>query len=328
MPRRGERNQEGRAQLRPRFVRRTAAGGRVGPETWASLVALALLGLAVALSAGESPGERRLAALSPGEREFFRRQRERFEELDPAEQARLRALAAELASAPDAEPLRQTLRDYQAWLFETLSPGEIAELKRLPAATRVAQVARWERQRQPLVPAPLDPLDRAALAEWLSERIVARAAAKGSDKPRPNRRPPASEARRPAWLGALLQRAADGSLRGAFPQLEPADVEALAGRLSPAAARQLRECSPAQQRQLVLAWITEVIRDRLPEIPAAELARFFEQELSPKERDVFLALAPEEMDLRLRLRYLRAQRGGAARRPGRGPQERGPDAAG
>ncbi len=267
-------------------------------------VAWVAVGASALLVAAVNPWSERLARierLTPAEREHLARQRQRLDELPAEQQLRLRRLADELDAAPDGPRLERVMLRYFDWLQQSVSVAERAELRGLPLEERVARIARWQRDRVVPREIQLGADDRAQVAAWVEALVTERFGNRGDGGPR-------SGSRRQLWTAALLNRTQEGSLRSALPSLSPEDLRNLAERLSPATRAAFRSSSHEAQRRMVYLWIRQAIQSRLPEVAPDALARYFEESLSANERDQLLALEPEEMELRLRLRYLKAQR--------------------
>ena len=115
----------------PEMLLDRALSDRWRPVAWS--LGMAILVVAGFVAAGESWADRRarIERMSPAEKDQLLRQQQRFLQLAPTEQLRLRSFATELEKAPDAAELRQVLDQYCQWLLT------------LPVLERAGSYCRW-----------------------------------------------------------------------------------------------------------------------------------------------------------------------------------------
>jgi hypothetical protein len=137
-------------------------------------VSLGLVTFAVAAWA-DTAAERaaRLAKLPPAEKEALLRKKKHFDNLDPAEQERLRKLHKSLSAAPDAQQLDGVLVRYSNWL-RALQSTQRTELLSLPPDERIERIKKLvreqERQRfQDFAESNLPPADQELIYQWLDK---------------------------------------------------------------------------------------------------------------------------------------------------------------
>ncbi len=336
----------------PRLGRRlvwalAAAGGLLACGLWA----WASLG-----RAGELLAERRAAveSLAPAEKEALLEHLKRFEGLKSPERARLRQLNQQIEAAEDGPRLRAVMVRYYEWL-KMLPPGQQAELADLPAPKRVARIkSLLEEQAKRFPHRPgggeagrrelrkggfrldgsragswLSEADQDAMLKWFeayarkqqavflkdvseSKRREWEKAAGGADPVRPN------ELLATMWLWWQLNRP------GKMP-LSEEDLADLRAKLSPEARRRLESRPPEVQWRMISGILPlYLLRHYGPKgggrgqiASEEELARFFEQELSPRERDRLLSLPGDEVHRELWRTYVRWKLSKLAPLPGR-----------
>ncbi len=265
--------------------------------------------------------------MPPAEQQDLLRKQERFAELPLEEQERLRTLQAALDSDSHHEKLLQVLSRYHEWL-KTLTPTQRSELADLPPQERVQQIKKIQRQRQMAreqahLNEVLSKKDLTAIVQWVEdlawqrrERLLSgmsesqRKGFDGTDEHRQRRillyRALASERVRRSKGGA--------SLLG----VEPADIEKLAGELSPPARQELTEASglPAQ-RKLLHGWVNVAVHRldpshagrRLGPLAGEDLARFLQHDVPEPQRERLLKMPREQMLEELRTMYYSRPRG-------------------
>jgi len=252
----------------------------------------------------------RIEAMSPQEKSQLSRRRERFAALEPAEQEQLRRLHRQIGDDPRAAELRRVMQRYYEWLKQ-LSPYARAELLELPPAQRIERIKKLKRNEDERL---AKREDSDALRRWM-EGYAARheaellksmpphyrqrlARLKGSDRSR-------------AMMGLMWMRWQSGD-RGKRPPLDEQELADLRSKLSPATRQQLEAMPAIQQWGTIASWIRQGLRHRAashgfgtPPLAVSEekLADFFENKLSPEQRDWLLGLSSEEMDWALPQMY-------------------------
>lgn len=302
--------------------------------------------LSTPVMAESSLAERRasIQRLSVADKQLLARKLARFQELEPSEQKRIRALHASLTAHPDRERLSRVMENYHHWLG-TLSTELRAELNALEPAQRIPriksllarQAARLAKEtakqgpdvRQSSPPAstvePLSSSDRDVLASWMEK--VGLEMLPSERKAYIQALSP--ENRRRAVFGALVQRWQGlGPTKSAKVKEEA--WQELRGMLSPEAMRRLAaRDTPEAKQQLLHAWVQQTLEWyekrhgtlRQPMISDQRLRNFFEQELTESERQQLLGVP--EPELRRRLKRLFRQHHRELFEPrGSGPSDR------
>ena len=246
--------------------------------------------------------------LDDEERTSLRAKFNRFQQLQPGEQARLRELHADIAEAPDADKLQHAMLAYSDWLGG-LPPARQFELRTMPSGERVAQIERWadEMRDDALFTLTDDELRRFVhkIREPHDEllRNAARNAARDvlkSDDSRKYGRGRLTLSKIPNAMA--MQVAAGMSRPGEFQE---AVLEALPERMHDT----FTALPPRQKVERIMTWMRQSEAAQ-GEISQEALERFFADELDAETRAELLRLPPGEMEQALRRLY-RAQ-------PGRG----------
>ncbi|MFO0871339.1 MAG: hypothetical protein U0935_20640 [Pirellulales bacterium] len=284
-------------------------------------------------SASIEEQRRRLEALSQDELAELRRKKERFDRLSAEEQQRVRELHSDLSSDPQGERLRQVLTSYNAWL-QTLTAAERAELASLPAEQRVKQIRQMQQDQRrdeasrlgiPTVTIPAE--DARVVLEWIDAYLTRSQAHLEQQIPRLNERlAQVTDTRRRAavLMFALMQTRAESGLTP--PPFEPADLEQLTERLTPASRQQLASAGSSRDKfELILKWCGAAFRRQF-EPTREELERFYRESLTVEDREWLDAMPRQRFQQTLRSLYFRdrqmaeGNRGfPGGRRPGMGP---------
>jgi hypothetical protein len=243
---------------------------------------------------------------------------ERFAQLDPEHQQRLRKLHRELAESPRADELRQVMQRYYRWV-QGLPVYERAELLELPPAERVERVANLlKRQAEEKAKsgweelATLKPQDREGIRRWIDgffERNQSRFREMvGWRSGRPLSR---EETRRIAFF--TIARLFSGEPSKFLPHIEP-ELEGLYQELSPDTRQQLEKVPLVQQCRIVSQWLRQLTRHEfavaqgLPDalkVNDEELGLFIAGYLTDEDREHLKAVPREEMERELRMMYFR-----------------------
>lgn len=265
----------------------------------------------------------------------LRRKQERFGNLPPEEQQRIRELHASIASRPDADRLYGVLHRYNEWL-KTLTSEQRAELDGLPIDRRIARIKELQQQQEIrnfglLGDSKLSPEDYPRLLAWL-EGFVRRHAQEivGSLPPEYQTRFRQIEdpRKQTQMLMIVMARRRPGQTGQLSPQPTREDVKLLLESLSDEA-KTVFESAPDTRRKTVLVqrWVqAAVIAKMAPAVSADQLKTFFDQELTKEEREELDRLPPEHRERQLRQKYyarqIRRMIGGpdiVPRVPGDGP---------
>ena len=248
--------------------------------------------------------------MSPAEKESLLRRQQRFAELEPDEQQRLRSLHEEMHEDPQAASLRGTLAAYYDWLLQ-LSPSQRASLASLDADARLEKIEALrdeERQRELY---KTSPADKEAIARWLEEQIRCRL-------PK-DARPAEYENLSPVERRGAIMLMGSTRLPGgvsSVPQYSEEVVASLRQELSPEGQAKLDQIKTEEQWRRVVAdwngWFAQAIRDSirkyydslLETVSKEDIVRFFE-ELPEEERAELLGWSSEAREFRLRMMYLK-----------------------
>jgi hypothetical protein len=241
--------------------------------------------------------------LSPEERTNLRAKFNRFRELPPEAQQRLRQLHDQIVAADDAPQLTQAMLVYHAWLGG-LPPARQFELREMPAQERIGAVQSLAREMRDdamftlseeelkqFVRKMRDPVEE--LMHTAAKDFAAKEAPRRGGERRPNRFSP------PPAMGRVLsmQFVAGVARPGKFQQ---ALIEALPERTHEA----FEALPPREKVERFQTWMRQAEAQR-GEIPQAELERFFAEELDAESRAELLSLPPGEMQQALRRLYRR-----------------------
>jgi hypothetical protein len=263
------------------------------------------------------PDQRRaqLDQLPAEDRSQLRRRWKQFQSLSDGERARLRKLHADIQRAPDGESLLQTVHRYYQWL--TVLPSYVrAELRELKPKPRVARIRQMLGEQRRAAAKRLSADDTRGLVQWMEHLAEQRGEALLRHLPEPLQRRLASadeqkRRRATAWLIFMRWQVPGSHWR---PDLSKDDLDDLVKRLTPDTARKLESLPLPDRWRLVGVWVRDYFRHRwrgddpagLP-VDEDELVEFFENELSPEERDRLLSLPGEQMQRELRRAFFASQ---------------------
>ncbi|MFO0901793.1 MAG: hypothetical protein U0939_02265 [Pirellulales bacterium] len=295
-------------------------------------------------SAADSYEQRRqrLETMSEQELAELQRKKERFDQLPPDEQARLRKLHAELSTDPHCERLKKLLASYSAWL-QTLTAAERAELMRLPPDERVKQIRalqtdqrKDEAVRLGIPSVTISVEDARVVVEWMEAYVVQHRDFLIQKMPRlAERLAQMADPKRQAGMlvFTLSQMRTEGQ---APPPLTPEDLAPLLEKLSPGSRQQLQAAASEKDKiDVILKWCRAAFFRQF-EPTNEELEKYYRESLSAEDREWLDAMPRQRFQQTLRSMYFRdratsdAQRGfpGGGRMrpggPGGPPGERGP----
>lgn len=294
--------------------------------------ALALAGLscvwAVMVVAGDPSGSRidtdaemiakrraLIEQMSDAEKDSLARALERFQELDPSEQQRLRRLRQKIESSSNSAELEQVVHGYYDWLA-TLTPGKRSEIQALPPKERMAAVVRELQEEARRNQERLSLQDYIVLADWLRDEFESRLLETVPEKKRQKFTDQSPTFRRATIVYMLARRMRDDGWR-LLETLSAESLDTLTSRLSPSSRELLVQAGSLDaQRRVVARWVYGFVHrsvgqrqlsSLLSDVSDAELTEFFEKELSDEQRESLLSLSPEEMWHDLRVEYVRKQ---------------------
>jgi hypothetical protein len=301
-------------------------------EWWAAgLATLLIVGLAVVAWA-DSPAERaeKLAKLSVEEKEELLRKKERFDDLKPEEQDRLRKLHESLESKPDAEQLSTVMKNYANWL-KGLQPTQRSEVLSMPADARIEAIKKivGEQEKQRFLDFAqlfLPPEDQAQIHQWLDDFVATNEKeimdAFQYDERRRFREIKDDRARRKALILRIGYRRPDSI---PFPSQE--EIEQMTTKLTETTRKELEKPSTEEERserarRLVYAAIGSIA---IPPASEEELRKFYATMPADKRAELEKlddGHLQRELRKRYRMEKFREQagwRGGPPRGGGRGP---------
>jgi hypothetical protein len=316
-----------------RAIRELSRGPCRGP-----LGRFALAAALVALAAGTAPTADELAArrdkisqMDPIQRQELLRRHERFRQLSPEVQGRLRDLQAQISADADSERLHQILERYHEWL-KTITPSERATLAELRPEKRVEQIAHIQRRQQTAQRLEhLERQDTREIMRWIYDLVKKHRDDVIADMDEPDRKrfEKQDESTQRRWLIYRIF----GGRRGGQPEsrVTPQDIERLAARLSEGARAELSgEDSPEAQQRLVGMWIFGTLYRsaswrgdrRVNPLIGEELLEFLQNEVPPAYREQLLKKPRDEMLRELRRMYFEHGQGEDRLGPTRPPFDR------
>lgn len=272
--------------------------------------ALAILLVGASCFADDLLDERlaRIEAMSPAEKSALLKNQERFSQLTPQEQEKLRTLAGHIESSPDADHLKQVMAQYTQWL-STLSVGQRAELRSLPAKERIERIRKLiaEQQREEvkrLTNVQVTDEDLNHLRNWAQEYLIDHIEEFTKLVPREMLGRLGSvkmEDKGKIIMFAIARRLDEYP----FPAPEPEKLTELKGRLSKPAVNALNKVGePREQTRLVLTWLRTAAFARFYKAPTdEELQEFYRDKLSQSQRDELDGLSVEEAKQKLQEFY-------------------------
>jgi hypothetical protein len=276
----------------------------------------------------------RLQRLSPFDKEELAQKKERFDKLSAAEQARIRALHANLVRHDEGDRLYGVATRYAQWL-RTLPSGQRAELLSLPPEQRLERIRvvmqkQDEERIRELVHTRLKPEDLQAVGTWLREYVEAHKREVfdklSTDMQQRMRADPDGMRRRFGMFLAMPGR--HGGVR--WPPPTDEEFERLRGRLSDEAREALDSVDTADKKLgLVMHWGRAAMWSRMAGPPPTreELEQFFAHKLDSKRRDELEKLPREQFDQQLQWEY-RMHKVRTRLGEFRQPFHRGPDGRG
>ena len=269
----------------------------------------------------------RIEEMEPVEQKQLLRQYKRFAALKPEEQEQLRELHRKLAGHANADQLRRVMRAYCEWLG-SLPADTRTELLHLEPKERIERI-RELRAKEAERPSPKD---MEGLHRWMKEyaedpehqerifQVMFEAA--GSREPwmidTTTMKERLEEMKKKPEDRRIFARMVLGrhmSRPGKPDWLTEDDLAEIRKNLSDDTRKRLEQKPPAKQWETISSWFRPSggrsfsgrrFRGGPPPKEIQEqLDQFFENELSPKEREELLNLPPDEMQRRLQWMYFR-----------------------
>lgn len=220
-------------------------------KCWRLLCIFLALGCVAAADVLSARRER-IAQMTPEQKQTLVENQQRLEQLEPDEQRRLREFAEALEQDPQADRLRATMLRYAAWV-QRLPVEKRSELLQLAGDARLERIKQFISQESRLAAERLGAHDEQVVAAWIEHRILESVAAEQRA-----RLEQAPEAERHRMIARLVWQRTQQPGMGHGVGFRPADFQALAEKLSPAARRQLIQAVEAHRAaQLVGDWIRQ-----------------------------------------------------------------------
>jgi hypothetical protein len=270
--------------------------------------------------------KQQIADMNAGQKDEILHRNERFLALSDAEKQNIRTLHEQIRSAKDGPKLRDTMNRYCQWLNDQLVYTRL-EISDQKPDQRIAKVRKILSEQSQESVNRLTDKDRQAVVRWMETYATdheARFQELFNDKIHTPPLPvnPAQRHRGVMqWLLHHWQMAIQ-------PPASDVEIDNLKKTLSPAALDKLNGKKSVEQTQIVSQWLRDVARQELANrrsegpmtLPGynEQLAEFFEK-LSDKDRDELMAMPGEEMQQRLREKYMQQVKPGEGwlRRPDR-----------
>ncbi|MBN1394109.1 MAG: hypothetical protein JW959_03710 [Pirellulales bacterium] len=252
---------------------------------------------------------RRVAKMSPEEKEQLRLARERFDDLTEDGRQEMRKLRAQLREAPD---LQAVMQRYGDWL-RGLSIYNRASLGEMKPAERIEWIKKrllLEKHRR--IVAPLGGEDLKELRQWSGEHAkkhykrYLESLSEAQQK-----RLAELDSRTARWMvyEQMLQRWWAADVEKPLPMMNDEEIERLGERLSAEARERLLSVPAPMRWKLAAGWLR--CGPRRPQLPHGaatkdddRLLRFFEEELDGEQRDRLLGMSVEDMQRELRRLFL------------------------
>jgi hypothetical protein len=308
-------------------------------SNWGALAVVVMACLALTVWA-DTTAERtkRLASLSPEEKEDLLRKKQRFDALKDEEKQRLRDLHQSLSAEADAVQLHALAVRYSNWL-KALAPTVRSSLQSLPADQRIERIKEivrgQEAQRfREFVNYNLPPNDQEQIYQWLdkfveeNEKQILDAIRDDHDRRR-IRNIDDDRARRRSLISRMGFRYPGSKMP--FPSKE--EINQMVDGLSETTRKELDKATDPGKRQgrayeLVGAAIFSILQ---PQPSESELRKFY-ADLPAEKQAPLENLDPEQLQIELRKmfrmekygRWGGPQRGGFDRDKGGGGDGRGP----
>lgn len=296
------------------------------PRLTAMILSGCCLAVALAPAAQADPPTREsLESLSAEAKKALLEKKERFDELKPPEQQRLRDLNAAIVSTGHGAQLHTTLDRYHEWL-KTLTTKQRADLLELPAEKRIDRIRELmeeqERDRlRALGGKQLPEKDIDAIFNWLDMFMSEHEDQYLERLPEDYRKRLLGQeevSRRRSLMRGIIMRGP----RNDYPMPMREDFDRLLPTLTEATRAALESAkTPEEKQQVARQWIfTAMISKVLPPASEEDLKKVF-NELSPEHRERLERKSPEEIKRELTSRFHWKQwpgREGGWRGPGSG----------
>lgn len=261
-----------------------------------------------------------LETLSADQKNQLLEKKERFEQLPPTEQDKMRGFHSRLEAADDGQRLRTVLERYHEWL-KTLPAGQRADLLAMPESERVEAIKKIRSEQEAqrfrrIAGTKLTQEDLKAVQEWTHEFVQKKQAELLATMPADMRsrfeQSQDQQARRRMLFGAMMWQRGEHAIRPG-----PEEIEKLMPLLSAEARKALKSVTdPEKQAQLVRSWAVGNMMNRWTppqQVSDEELTRFYQHDLDAGLREQLESLPRDQLFQELRRLYFARQEW---RRPG------------
>lgn len=261
-------------------------------------------GWTIAASDWKTPESRRawIEELAPSQKAQLETQFRRYQRMDEADREQLQSLVQNITDAQDRSELEATLAGYSRWL-KRRSPGEQAELRRLPTderLERVRQLANADRRDSRHL-LSLD--EERALQEEVLDFVERRQEQFLEELSRQGNRNPQRRMERQSMavvaLGMIWREMRDDDRRERL-------YDQLTARLSPETQVYFESLRGRERSRQLWQWIVDALR---PKFGPQELEQFFAKELNNDQREYLLGLPRAEMEEQLQRLFVSSQVG-------------------
>ena len=247
--------------------------------------------------------------MSDAEKTDLLQKKRRFDDLSPAEQARLQQIHNQLAQDPDQTQLWQVLKRYRDWL-DMLTLAERAEILSLPADKRIvkiqelASVQEAKRFRMMAGGFQMSPRDLSVIHDWFDKFLddhTPKILATLPDEPFGRLKKEYKPERDRVFLGRLYNQ----SMSPDLPRPSPEEEQQLRAKVSKEAQGVLNQAESAQARSRIIRWwIGAAVLSRMRTEPSKdELHKFAQESLSDQDRFRLESLPTDHMNRELRRLY-------------------------
>jgi hypothetical protein len=234
-----------------------------------------------------------LRGLSERDSATLRAKFNRFRELQPEEQRRLRELNAQIMASPEAPKLEETMLAYDEWL-SGLPPGRQFELAQMPTDERIRTIHRWAREMREDATFTLSDEELREFERKLRAAADELRKSAGMELPQPQAGQRRGSSQPNVFNANLFRQLA------ARAEFQQALVEALPERMR----EPFKALSPREKIARFGAWLRQAEAQR-GQVSQEQLEKFFAEELDASTKEELLSLPPAEMQQALQRLYRR-----------------------
>jgi len=247
--------------------------------------------------------DRWIQDLSDEDRTNLRSRFNRFRNLSPEQQRRLRQLHAEIESSPDAAALQRTMFVYQQWLGG-LPPARQFELRDLPPDLRAETVKDWAARLRDDSLLTLTDDELKSLFQRIRAPLNALRTPPGRNDARPSARGGRDRRDGPFSQPLSVFRNQLSEHFNPGPSDQRTFYRAVVAALPERSRQPFEQLSRRDQVDRFLVWMRQYAA-LVGEISQEDLERFFAEELDVDARTELLKLPPGQMEQALRWQYRR-----------------------